>query len=765
MTLLILGLISLSPGNVEWEPAEVAIRSDWAEMVTVDNVLPAYPRPQMTRPHWQSLNGLWEYAVRDREQEKPVAADFDGKILVPFAVESALSGVGKRVSAEEVLWYRRTFSVKALREERLLLHFGAVDWHTIVWINGTKLGEHKGGYDGFSFDITDELVPGREQEILVRVWDPTDTGTQPRGKQVTDPGGIYYTPVTGIWQTVWLEAVPETHISKLKLTPDIDQEMLVVETSLQNADFGGDEAVHAVARAKGQIVASGSAGPGEVLKLDIPDPFLWSPDDPFLYDLEVVLTKDGVEIDRVESYFGMRKISMGPGPGGHTRLLLNNEPLFQYGPLDQGWWPAGLYTAPTDAALRFDMEMTKAMGFNMLRKHVKIEPARFYYHCDQLGILVWQDMPNGNYRDALRVNSADKEDAVRDPESAGQFERELAAMVEGFGNHPSIVSWVIFNEGWGQYDTERVTRFVRELDPTRILNATSGWTDRGVGDVLDVHMYPGPGMEDDGSGRALVLGEFGGLGWPVEGHLWKDRENWGYRNFQSREALNDRYRSLLDDLYGLLGQGLSAAVYTQTTDVEIEVNGLMTYDRKVLKFNPDQISQWNRRLYGPVPEAQVLLPDSEKTGQMWQYRLTKPAVLDWMSPGEVMDAWESGEAPFASSPHFYFSMGTEWTGDSLWLRRQFFVSQLVNDLRMKVYHEVGEAFVYLNGHLVRTLSGQTKRHYQHIDLSAHADLIRPGENVISVQAVRGEGRRHGFDLGLYTLDGGHPDPATRSDQQ
>jgi hypothetical protein len=444
---------------------------------------------------------------------------------------------------------------------------------------------------------------------------------------------------------------------------------------------------------------------------------------------------------------------------------LNNEPLFQYGPLDQGWWPAGLYTAPTDAALRFDMEMTKAMGFNMLRKHVKIEPARFYYHCDQLGILVWQDMPNGNYRDALRVNSADKEDAVRDPESAGQFERELAAMVEGFGNHPSIVSWVIFNEGWGQYDTERVTRFVRELDPTRILNATSGWTDRGVGDVLDVHMYPGPGMEDDGSGRALVLGEFGGLGWPVEGHLWKDRENWGYRNFQSREALNDRYRSLLDDLYGLLGQGLSAAVYTQTTDVEIEVNGLMTYDRKVLKFNPDQISQWNRRLYGPVPEAQVLLPDSEKTGQMWQYRLTKPAVLDWMSPGEVMDAWESGEAPFASSPHFYFSMGTEWTGDSLWLRRQFFVSQLVNDLRMKVYHEVGEALVYLNGHLVRTLSGQTKRHYQHIDLSAHADLIRPGENVISVQAVRGEGRRHGFDLGLYTLDGGYPDPATRSDQQ
>jgi beta-galactosidase/beta-glucuronidase len=571
----------------------------WAAAVDANNVHPEYPRPQMRRDAWLNLNGRWEYAIRPRDEGRP--ATFDGEILVPFPAESALSGVMKQVGESHRLWYRRQFDApERPAGHRALLHFGAVDWHATVWINDVEVGEHKGGYTPFTFDITDVLVDG-EQEIVVSVWDPTDSGFQPRGKQVGEPRGIWYTAVTGIWQTVWLESVPAYSIAGLQITPDIDAGALRLRATARGS--GGPTSVvpgpsvpeitvHALAGDGETVVAAASGPVASVIALEIPEAKLWTPDAPFLYDLQVELRRDGEVVDAVDSYFGMRKISLGKDANGINRLFLNNEPLFQYGTLDQGWWPDGLYTAPTDEALRSDIEVLERLGFNMTRKHVKIEPARWYYHCDKLGLLVWQDMPNGDGH----IGREDP-DLERTEESAQNYMRELGEMIDLLRNHPSIVVWVPFNEGWGQFDTDGVLAWVKEYDPTRLVDGPSGWTDRGSGDIHDIHSYPGPAMPDLEPGRAVVLGEFGGLGWPVEGHLWRDRDNWGYRTYETREELWDNYRRLIEQLRPMIEAGLAAAIYTQTTDVEIEVNGLMTYDREVIKLDGEEMMRTNRSLY------------------------------------------------------------------------------------------------------------------------------------------------------------------------
>ena len=587
-----------------WQPAQGPLATRWAKDVNPSQTLPEYPRPQMVRADWQNLNGLWDYAIADKAAARPET--WDGQILVPFPVESALSGVKKPVTEKQRLWYHRTFTVPGSWQGRtVLLHFGAVDWEATVWVNGQELGTHRGGFDAFSFDLTKALKPAGPQEIVVAVWDPTDRGPQAKGKQVLRPGGIMYTAASGIWQTTWLEAVPSAHISRLRIVPDLDQQC--VRITAEVAGQAGEMGISVEVKDGNKTLAVRAGEPNQEIVIPLPNPRLWSPAAPFLYDVGVML---GKEHDRVTSYFGMRKIALGKDAAGITRLMLNGNPLFQFGPLDQGFWPDGIYTAPTDEALRYDIEITKALGMNLARKHVKIEPERWYYWCDKLGLLVWQDMPGSGVGD----NRTDTVRAGRE-EAAKQFEIEMKAMIEGRWNHPSIVMWVPFNEGWGQYDTPRICEWLKKLDPTRLVNNASGWTDRKAGDVIDMHNYPGPGVPKLEENRAAVLGEFGGLGLPVKGHSWQDEKNWGYRSFKTSEELTDAYLGLLKRLHPMTGEGgLCAAVYTQTTDCEVEVNGLLTYDRAVVKMDQAAITAAAKKLYTPptkrVSRGNTLVPPS-----------------------------------------------------------------------------------------------------------------------------------------------------------
>jgi arylsulfatase A-like enzyme len=600
--------------NVEIEARRVVTGLDqgrlatrWSGDVDPEAPLPEYPRPQLARERWLNLNGYWNYAIRPRGDLPP--APWDGRIVVPFPVESMLSGVQREVGKKNTLWYRRTFNVPDdWKGERVLLNFGAVDWQATVWVNGQRIGGHRGGYDPFSFDITDALQPDASQEIVVSVWDPTNEGPQPRGKQTDPPHGIWYTPVSGIWQTVWLEPVAAAHINSLDVVADVDQQ--TVRVKVHAADEANNLVV--VARLNGQhdkeVRLAATGVPGEELSIKIPEVRLWSPDDPYLYDLSVELRdlkNDNQLLDQVSSYVGMRKIELAKDEAGVDRLFLNGKPLFQWGPLDQGWWPDGLYTAPTDEALRFDIEATKDLGFNMARKHVKIEPDRWYYWADKLGLLVWQDMPSAMQTGPDQNNHIRGEmpDLELNAEAKKIFRYELKEMIDTLANHPSIVAWIPFNEGWGQHDTNEILKWTKEHDPTRIVGGPSGWTDRGYGDMYDMHSYPGPDMFPVTPGRASVLGEYGGLGLPVRGHTWVSRNNWGYRSYSSAKDLEKAYVDLCRQMPALMEKGLAAAVYTQTTDVEVEVNGLMTYDRAVLKLDADNIRALHEAVINAKPPA------------------------------------------------------------------------------------------------------------------------------------------------------------------
>jgi hypothetical protein len=565
--------VRCTPRSAGWKPADNPLMTRWGKRVDPERVLPEYPRPQMVRKEWLNLNGLWQFEIPQNGGQPAFGRELPDTILVPFPVESALSGVKRH--ADRVR-YRRLFRIPAAwKGSGLLLHFGAVDWEASVYMNGKFLGSHRGGYDAFEFDASGFLNPEGENELIVDVFDPTDAGHQPRGKQVLKPEGIFYTPSTGIWQTVWVEPVREKHIVSYALSPDVDSSCVRLNVTGSESAKGLQVQVSILENRK--RIAGIPVPVGSEFRIPLAEQRLWSPEDPFLYGLELTLLDNGCPVDQVRGYFGMRKISVGKDERGVSRLFLNGNALFQLGPLDQGFWPDGLYTAPSDEALKYDIEAAKRLGFNMIRKHVKVEPARWYYWCDQLGMLVWQDMPSA---DNVFSGAGDADGVKR------QFELELGRMIETHFNAPSIVMWVVFNEGWGQYDTERITSMVRSLDPGRLADNASGWTDRGAGDVADMHEYPGPGSPAPEKTRAAVLGEFGGLGLAVRGHTWK-KEHWGYRNMAdfgdyalNYEMLYDRLRALKTD------PGLSAAVYTQITDVETEVNGLMTYDREVLKIDP-----------------------------------------------------------------------------------------------------------------------------------------------------------------------------------
>jgi hypothetical protein len=562
----------------------------WAADVDPHNVLPEYPRPGLVRERWQSLNGYWEYAIRPSGTLPPEA--FDGRILVPFPLESVLSGVGKALAPDQTLHYRRSFNLPDnWRGGRVLLHFEAVDWKATLRINGKLIGEHAGGYDPFSFDITDALADAQQQQLVLSVEDPADSASQPRGKQVRNPGSIWYTSSSGIWQSVWLEPVPASYISGYTALPDLPGAKL----RLTVAAAGETQGLRVRARVMqdGACIAEQTGAAGQMLEIPIADPVAWSPRHPHLYGLELELLRDGARIDAATGYFGMRDVRLARDAAGKVRIMLNGAPEFQSGVLDQGFWPDGLYTAPTDAALKSDIETLKALGFNMLRKHVKVEPRRFYYWCDVLGIWVWQDMPSGFASAMSPAEQARPTELV-----AAQFRLELTRMIEEHINHPSIIVWVPFNESWGQHDTQGITQLVGELDGSRLIDSASGWVDYGVGDMQDIHNYPEPKTPAQEGERALVLGEFGGLGLRVDGHSWTNKD-WGYATPGSADALLTQFRTYYEQLWWMAGElGLSAAVYTQLTDVETETNGLLTYDRALVKMDKDEIAKINQQRPG-----------------------------------------------------------------------------------------------------------------------------------------------------------------------
>ena len=608
--------LAIYAGNAWTQKPDTATKgagltTPWTSSVSTTLPLPEYPRPQMVRGNWKNLNGQWEYAVLPKKSARPSA--YQGSILVPFAIESSLSGVKKTVGRDSVLWYKETFSLPAsMKGKTILLHFGAVDWEAEVYVNGKKMGMHQGGYDPFSFDITTALDKKKDQQIELRVWDPSDEGPQPRGKQVRRPNGIWYTPVTGIWQTVWIEAVAPAYIISTRQTPDVDHQSIRLSTQVVQSQ-PNDRISFSVWEGEKKI-AEQTASPNSELQLTIPQAKLWSPDNPFLYDLKITLTRNGKTMDEVRSYFAMRKITTAADNNGTKRMLLNNRFLFQYGPLDQGWWPDGLYTAPTEEALVFDIEQTKAIGCNMIRKHVKVEPARWYYHCDKAGMLVWQDMPSGDLgaRWNSRPGVEGGSDMERSSASEAIYRKEWIAIMESLYNFPSIIVWVPFNEAWGQFKTAEITGWTKTKDPSRLVNSASGGNFHEVGDIIDLHNYPGPAMPKAalfGSRQAIVLGEFGGLGLPLEGHTWQEKNNWGYRSFQNADTLFRTYSSYMDQLVPFIEKGLSAAVYTQLTDVEVEVNGWMTYDRKLMKLGTERLKKVHEKLY-KVPVT-IQLPSTQ----------------------------------------------------------------------------------------------------------------------------------------------------------
>ena len=590
---MLLALALCSSTFAQWKPAGDKIKTSWGEQLDPKNVLPEYPRPIMERNDWKNLNGLWKYAITPKGTPAPAA--YQGDILVPFAVESSLSGVGKMINEKEELWYQRTFDVpSAWRGKQILLHFGAVDWKAEVWVNDVKVGEHTGGFTPFYFDITSVLNKGNN-DLVVKVWDPSDRGEQPRGKQIANPHGIWYTPVTGIWQTVWLEPVATQYITNLK-TPDIDNNSVKVEVAANTTS--ADKVEVKVFDGK-NLVAKGAALNGVPVELAMPaNAKLWSPDSPFLYNMEVTLYKDGKAIDQVKSYTAMRKYSIRKGQNGITRLQLNNKDYFQFGPLDQGWWPDGLYTAPTDEALVYDLKKTKDFGYNMVRKHVKVEPARWYTHCDQLGLIVWQDMPNGGPSPQWQArNYFNGTEVIRSAASEANYRKEWKEIIDCLYSYPSIAVWVPFNEAWGQFKTPEIVAWTKEYDPSRLVNPASGGNHYTCGDILDLHHYPGPNMFLYDPRRATVLGEYGGIGLVVEGNTWvNDKKNWGYVKFNTSDEVTNEYIKYGKHLLELIRKGFSAAVYTQTTDVEGEINGLMTYDRKVIKMNEAKVREINQQI-------------------------------------------------------------------------------------------------------------------------------------------------------------------------
>jgi hypothetical protein len=767
------GALSATP----WKRADNPLYTPWAEDVSPDNAWPEYPRPQMVRDEWLNLNGLWDYALEPVEftavqglTRQPTMTTgrppttWQGKILVPFAIDSALSGVKHILRPNERLWYRRVLSIPASwKDGRILLHFQASDWETGVYVNSRRVGQHRGGYDPFSFDITDYLKRG-DNELVVCVWDATEQQCQAIGKQIMPENrkGFRYQPTGGIWQTVWLERVAEAHIADLKMVPDVDTGTLHLTVDPPRPAAG--LVVSAEAFDGDELVGKAIGFAGQLMHLRVENPKLWSPDRPFLYDLKVSLKQDGRTVDEVRSYFGMRKVEIKKAADGFVRIHLNNRPIFQVGPLDQGYWPDGILSPATDRAAKYDLEYLKKIGCNMVRVHVTAHPDRWYYWADKLGLLVWQDMV-----------CMPKYGQTVDDAAAKQWQAEFGAMIDWLHDHPSIIQWVAFNEGWGQHDTVRYTEWIKQIDPSRLVINASGWADENCGDIWDVHdytFYPAVVLQNDANGRAVLLGEAGGHNLSTEGHTWYEREateridytnELGRMTFGTPTKMADGYEFWIKGLRCLnAGAGCGAVVYTQITDVEHELNGWLTYDRKVSKIAPERLRRMHLKLYDPPELVAVLGP-----GGQWKYTekaVTKPKRRarkgpmdfggDWIRSDFDDSSWKQGRAPFGHADRPTDATRTEVSSKVLYLRRDFELRAVPPEPVLTVTGRQN-CHVYLNGKLLRKIR-MNSRPRQNSKISYiplrpdEISYLKEGTNTLAVAVVNVD-REIRFDLSLVEM--------------
>jgi len=736
-------LVTSPSSSPPWSPKQAPLMTEWAQQVNPTNVLAEYPRPQMVRSNWLNLNGVWQFQPGATNDAVPTGQNLSGQILVPFPMESALSGV---MQYSAFSWYRLNFTVPTnWNGQRIMLHLDAVNWQSQVYVNGQSVGSHTGGYDPFSFDITPYLTGSGSQELIVRVYSPEDSGGEPRGKQTLYPGGIMYTSSSGIWQPAWLEPVPATSIGSIHLVPDIDNNRLLVNVGIYGPTNG--ISINAVALQGTNQVGAATGSPGSSFYLPVPSPTLWCPTNPFLYNLQLSLATNTTTVDFVASYFGMRKISIGTN-GGFLKMFLNNQFLFEFGPLDQGFWPDGLYTAPTDLAQKSDLEVEKALGFNMVRKHIKVERQRWYYWADKLGLLVWQDMPSCNsYTGSSSPPAVDPLDYIA----------ELTAMVTNHWNSPAIIMWDTFNEGQGeagstdgvgQTNTAYLVALVKNVDPSRLVNQASGGNYFGVGDVLDEHSYTPPGVPTS-STQAVVCGEFGGVSLYVTNHTWSATET-GEGTASSPADLLSQFDGFCTTLAGFIGNnGLSAAVYTQTTDVETELNGLETYDRKVIKPNLQQMQTAIVSLMGQYSNTPVV-PTSQTVPQTWQYTTNTPAT-NWYAANFNASGWNTGQAGFGNgAPNV--TPNTAWTtAGYIYLRRTFnpgaLTMQQITNLVFTTYHDEDVA-IYINGVLAGSASGYSTAYVQlAITAQGQAAIIPNATNVLAVSCHQTTGGQF-IDVGL-----------------
>lgn len=754
--LLIVFLLIASSGLAQWQLKQSRIMTPWSVQVDPSNTLPEYPRPQMVRETWMNLNGLWDFTKVSFMAHNPTQS-FGKKILVPFPMESALSGIKDtrhEKNMGKIFLYRRTFQLPSgMENKNILLHFGAVDWKCQVYINGKQVGEHKGGFDPFYFDITTALDKSRqEQEVQVFVQDYQEHGGYPHGKQKINEKVIWYTPVTGIWQTVWLEPVSNIHIDKLVLNPDIDQQIINVKV-LSSKGTASTKADIQVYDGKKLIASKVGVNINENIGIEIPNAKLWSPDSPFLYDVKISLKENGSEADMVDSYFGMRKISVGQN-NNYPCLMLNNKYCFQYGFLDQGFWPDGIYTAPTDEALRFDLEKSKEFGMNMVRKHIKVEPARWYYHCDKMGLLVWQDIPNPGF--GKNGNILGEHLDIRE-----NFHREMVKIMESLENYPSIVLWTVYNESWGQ-PNEKVSQqgvdIARKQDPNRLISIASGWNDSEYGDIKDTHWYPEPNMLPNPiNKRVSVCGEYGGITLLIDNHRWIGGSDMKYTQVYDSEELKTRFIRYTRMIQDLQADGLCAAVYTQLTDVEDEENGVITYDRKVVKVNGNQLKEIHQEIQktiNSIPSFTSILDISQTTKKNeWKYLIdSKPLKSEnWKESRFDDTSWKTGKAGFGQGIHDGYTISTPWNTPYIYLRKMETFEKLnpedINKLKLRIFYDE-DSQIYINGVLAASTTGYVNR-YIYLDLNKEAlNTIKVGkENTIAVQCKQTRGGQF-IDLGF-----------------
>lgn len=743
--LLTILMVSSFVFAADWSMKKAPLMTRWAADIDINNPLPEYPRPQMVRQDWINLNGLWEFQVGTREDAAPYGKTLSEKILVPYPIESALSGI---MEHHDRVWYRRMISIpSSWKDKKILLHFGAIDWESEIFINGKSVCIHKGGYDEISIDITPYLVDKKEQELIVRVFDPTESYGQPRGKQENPPHGnlIMYTPVTGIWQTVWMEPVSTCNIQSLKLIPDVDGSRLKM-TVVTNGT-AENVTVQATALDGEKLVATVSGTAGIELYIPIKKAKLWSPESPFLYDLNIELKSGETTLDRVGSYFGMRKVSIEQ-VGEHVKMFLNNKFTYNLGFLDQGFWPDGIYTAPTDEALRNDIQVQKDFGYNFIRKHIKVEPQRWYYWADKLGIMVWQDMPSAN---SYRHNPP----AV----DTLQYRKEMVRMMDGLFNSPCITTWVLFNERQGQKDsngntlTQSLLDMTRAKDPSRLINVASDNTYyEYIGDILDFHSYPGPRAIESKT-MATACGEFGSVGLVVPGHEWKANEGVSGLMVKTVKELEDIYEGYIKMLSeSKTTHGMSGAVFTQLTDVEQEINGFLTYDR-ISKVNIEKIKAINERLIYQNLKKEVLIPDATTTGLVWKYTTSKP-TSDWTNAGFNDAAWKSGKGGFGAGAPPESVVNTEWNTNDIWLRTDVKMGKIkskdLENIYFHIYYDE-DYEVYINGVLVASGKGNSTS-YVSIPLTEEAKKALKSKkvNTIAVHCHQTSGGQY-IDFGMVKV--------------